>query len=120
MDLPWATARSALPRNDLAALKLLLSLERSLSKKPELGQVYCEQIRLMVERGVAIELTKEQLDSWDGDYHYLPLLGVMKNNELRVVFDAARRQCGHPSMNECLMKRPDRFMNDLGSVLLGF
>ena len=120
VELPWATARSALPRNDAAALKLLCSFERQLSKKLELSEAYCEQIKLMVERGAAIELTKEQLESWNGDFYYLPLLGVMKNNQLRVVFDAARKQCGHPSMNECLMKGPDRFMNDLGSVLLGF
>ena len=119
-EYPWLTERSALPRNDHSALKLLLTLENLLRKKPELAEKYCKQIREMIERGAAIELSEEQLKSWDGDYYYLPLLGVFSKDELRVVFDAARRQCGHPSMNDCLMKGPDRFMNDLGSVLLGF
>ena len=119
-EYPWLTDRSALPRNDKEALTLLFSVERILRKDPNRCEGYCQQIQSMVERGAAIELTTEQLNSWKGDYYYLPLLGVLKKDEWRLVFDAARRQCGHPSMNECIMKGPHRFMNDLGSVLLGF
>ena len=118
---PWRCDRSVLPRNDKAALKLLQSLERSLLKKPpELSQEYCEQIHDMVERGVAVLLSEEVLNSWDGDYYYLPIVGVKGKKALRVCFDAARKQCGCPSMNDCLCKGPDRFMNNLLSVILNF
>ena len=119
-EYPWLTDRSALPRNDKAALQSLYSLERSLQKKPELAEAYCQQIRAMVERGAAVELSQEELQSWEGDYYYLPVLGVVKDGELRVVFDASRKQCGFPCMNDCIMKGPECFMNNLGSVLLGF
>ena len=119
-EYPWKTDRSALPRNEKEALRLLLNVERSLQKDPSRCQGYCDQITSMIERGAAVELSPEQLESWDGDYHYLPILGVLKKDAWRLVFDAARRQSGHPSMNECIMKGPHRFMNDLGSVLLGF
>ena len=119
-EYPWMTDRSTLPRNDKEALRLLLSVERILQKDPNRREGYCNQIQSMIERGAAIELSADQLENWNGDYYYLPMLGVLKKDEWRLVFDAARRQCGHPSMNECIMKGPHRFMNDLGSVLLGF
>ena len=39
-EYPWLTERSALPRNDYSALKLLLILENLLRKKPELAEKY--------------------------------------------------------------------------------
>ena len=39
---------------------------------------------------------------------------------MRICFDAARRQGGKPSMNECVYKGPDRFINNLVAVLVGF
>ena len=119
-EYPWSTERSALPRNEKAALQLLYSLERNLKKKPELVEEYCKQIAEMVERGAAIELSDEELKSWNGDYYYLPLLGVQGKKSLRVVFDASRRQCGCPSFNDCVCKGPERFINNILSVILGF
>ena len=100
----------------------MLSLERRLQKNPQLAEEYCKQIQAMVDRGAAVVLSDNELQSWEGDYYYLTLLGVKgKKSELRVVFDAARRQGGFPSFNDCLMKGPDNFMNNgVLPVLLGF
>ena len=39
---------------------------------------------------------------------------------MRLCWDAARRQVGHSSMNDCLYKGPDRFINNLLPVILAF
>ena len=41
---PWKYDRSALAKNEKAALKLLHSLERSLQKKPDVAKEYRDQI----------------------------------------------------------------------------
>ena len=117
---PWLLPRSTLPKNDRIAYQSLLALERNLSRDPERAEEFCKQIEDMIRRGVAIQLTKEVLDSWSGDYYFLPLVGVKGKKSLRVCFDASRRQGGHPSMNDCLHKGPDRYLNNLLAVLLGF
>ena len=76
VEYPWAVDRSSLPKNEKAAYQWLLSLERMLSKKPELAVDYCQQIKDMLDRGAAVELTEDEVKEWDKDYHYLPLLGV--------------------------------------------
>ena len=35
-------------------------------------------------------------------------------------FDASRDQCGYPALNKHLLKGPDRFVNNIGSVIIGF
>ena len=118
---PWKCPRSTLPKNDKIAHQSLLSLEHRLSKDPELAEDFCNQITDMLKRGAAIVLSDEEVHSWKGDYYFLPLVGVKgKKKWLRLCFDAARRQGGCPSMNECIHKGPDRFLNNLLAVLLGF
>ena len=120
-EYPWITPRSALPRNEKQASQVLHALEKRLSANQELAKDFCDQIQAMIDRGAAIILSKEELDAWEGDYYYLPLVGVKgKKNVLQVCFDASRKQCGFPSMNELQMKGPDRFINDLLSVILAF
>ena len=118
--LPWKTSRDALARNDTAAEKGLITIEKFLRKKPELALEFCEQVKAMVKRGAAVPLTRAEKERWTGDYHYLPMVGVKNKKGLRVCFDASRKQCGRESMNHFLYKGPDRFMNDLLSVLLCF
>ena len=49
----------------------------------------------MIDRGVAVVLTEDQLRAWTGDYYYLDLLGVKgKSGDIRVVFNAAKKQGG--------------------------
>jgi hypothetical protein len=75
----------------------------------------------MIDRGAAAALTEKEIREWEGDYYYLPLVGVsVPGKWFRICFDASRRQCGGPSMNECLYKGPDRYLNNLMSVILGF
>ena len=118
---PWKCPRGTLPKNDRIATQSLLSVEHRLSQDLELAEDFCNQIADMVNRGAAIVLSKEVVESWQGDYYFLSLVGVKgKKKWLRVCFDAARRQGGYPSMNECMHKGPDRFLNNLLAVLLGF
>lgn len=119
-EYPWTCDRNVLPRNEKLALQSLKSLERNLLKNRDLADDFCKQIDAMVERGSAVVLSDEELSSWDGDYYYLPVLGVRgKKGSIRIVFDCARRQGGYPSMNSCLAKGPDRFINNIVSVILG-
>ena len=86
------------------------SLERMLSKNPELAEDFNRQMEEMVKRVSARILTDQEQTDWKGDYYYLPVLGVKGKKWLRLVFDASRRQGGFPSMNDCLGKGLDRFM----------
>ena len=46
----------------------------------------------MVDRGVAVLLSEEDLKAWKGDNYYLPIVGVeSKKKLLRVCFDTARK-----------------------------
>ena len=117
---PWLVSRSTLPKNDRIAYQCLLSLERKLSQDPNLAEEFCSQVEDMLKRGVAIVLTDDDVASWKGDYYFLPMIAVKSKKSLRVCFDASRRQGGYPSLNDCLRKGPDRFMNDLLSVQLCF
>ena len=73
---PWLTARSALPQNEKQALQWLHSHEKSFSRDPALGEDLDGQIQSMVERGVARVLSKQEMDSWRGHFHYLAIIGV--------------------------------------------
>ena len=117
---PWKFDRSILPRNDNAAMKQLLATEKFLKKNPDLAVEFCDQIQSMLDRGVAVILSEEEIEQWEGDYHYLAMVGVKGKKSYRVCFDFARKQGGAPSFNDCLMKGPDRYLNNLLKVIIGF
>ena len=98
----------------------MLAIERIARADPEKGKALCEQIEEMIASGTAILLTPEELEAWDGPYHFLPMVLVKGKKRYRVCFDAARSQCGYPPFNKHLHKGPDRFLNNLLSVILGF
>ena len=121
-EYPWCCDRSVLPRTEKSARQSLLSLKRRLQKNPTLAESYAHHIQGMIDRGAAVELSDDELQSWKGDFHYLSLLYVKGKGTKsdRIVFNAARKERGGFSFNDCLYKSPDRFMNNLLSVLLGF
>ena len=116
---PWINGRDVLPKNDKSALQSLLSLEKMLKRNPEKATAFCQQIDDMVKQGSAILLSEEQISSWNGPYHYLPMV-LVKGKRWRVCFDASRSQCGYPAFNKHLHKGPDRFVNNIASVIIGF
>ena len=117
---PWKESRDVLPKNDKSAYQSLLAIERIARADPEKGKALCEQIEEMIASGTAILLTPEELEAWDGPYHFLPMVLVKGKKRYSVCFDAARSQCGYPPFNKHLHKGPDRFLNNLLSVILGF
>ena len=118
---PWKLPRDSLPKNYKVALQNLYAMEKRLSHDEELAQDFCDQIQAMIDRGAAVILSEDDISKWEGDYYYLALVGIKgKKKWLRICFDASRKQGGRLSMNDCLYKGPDRFMNNLLSVCLGF
>ena len=99
---------------------MLQATENSLKKKPDLAEEITEVVVGMVDRGAVVLLSEEEVNTCEGDYYYLPLVAAMGKRSLRVCFDGSRKQCGCESINYHLCKGPDRFMNDLLSVLLAF
>ena len=119
-SLPWKDGRHVLPKNDKSALKDLMKVEKMLQSNPEKSAELCRQVDEMIESGVAIRLSEQEVKEWDGNYHYLPMVLVKGKKKFRVCFDASRSQCGYPAFNKHLYKGPDRFLNNLLSVTLGF
>ena len=120
-EYPWSCSRNVLPKNDKLAFQSLVNLERMLEKNNELAEDFCRQIDDMVSREAAVILSEKQLNDWVGDYYYIPLVGVKGSKKwLRICFDASRKQGGYPCLNSCLFKGPDRFINNILSVLMGF
>ena len=120
-EYPWKVPRDTLPRNHKIAMQNLCAMEKRLAHDDELANDFCKQIQDMLDRGAAVVLSEEELSNWSGDFYYLALVGIKgKKKWLRICFDAARKQGGSVCMNDCLYKGPDRFMNNLLSVCIGF
>ena len=114
---PWKVSRDVLPKNDKSAYQSLLAIERIARANPVKGEALSEQIEEMIASGTAIQLSPEELEAWEGPYHFLPMVLVKGKKRYRVCFDAARSQCGYPPFNKHLHKGPDRFLNNLLSVI---
>ena len=66
----------------------------------------------MVECGVAWKLSPEELNNWTGPAFYISHLAVVNPR-----FDSSQTNEG-VSLNSCLAKRPDSYMNNLVRILL--
>ena len=78
----------------------------------------------MVVRGIARIVPEEEMKSYSGHVNFLPHLAALNpkstSTPVRIVFDASRPQGGGPSLNQILAKGPDRFINNLAGVIVGF
>lgn len=118
---PWIVNPSTLPDNYSAALATLRNTERTLNKDPEWSKIYGAQIQDMVDRGVARKLSKEELKSWCGPKYYISHLAVQNpkstSTPVRIVFNSSQTFRG-TSLNACLAKGPESYLNDLLGILL--
>lgn len=116
--LPFRTPRRLLPNNREYAYKRLMSLRRTLDKKPDMQAHYIEFMQKILDNNhaeVAPPLQKDQ-ERW-----YLPTFGVyhpQKPGQIRVVFDSSAQFEG-VSLNDVLLSGPD-LNNGLLGVLLRF
>ena len=121
---PYLHPRETLKGSKAVALKALNAIEKTLLKNKEWSVVYDEQIEDMVKRGAARVVPEEELAKYKGHINYLPHLAAVnpksQSTPVRICFDASRVQGGGPSLNQILAKGPDRFLNNLAGVIVGF
>ncbi|KAK0140410.1 hypothetical protein N1851_022619 [Merluccius polli] len=116
--LPFRHPRHRLPNNREQALTRLMSLRKTLKRKPEMKEHYLEFMKKIFNKGHAERAPplKPHQECW-----YLPSFGVyhpQKPGKIRIVFDSSA-QCGNVSLNQVLLKGPD-LNNSLVGVLLRF
>ena len=116
--LPFHFPRQRLPINKEQALNRLLSLWRTLKKKPEMKDHYVEFMEKIFCNGHAEPAPPLKCDE---ECWYLPSFGVyhpQKPGQIRVVFDSSA-QYDNVSLNDVLLRGPD-LNNSLVGVLVHF
>lgn len=116
--LPFRALRQCLPNNCEQALTRLMSLHRTLDRKPEMKEQFVAFMGKIFENDHAepAPVLKKDKECW-----YLPTFGVchpQKPGQIRVVFDSSAQQCG-VSLNNVLLTGPD-LNNSLLGVLIHF
>lgn len=119
---PWILHPSCLPDNYSCVLATLRNTEKTLKKGgDDWSRTYSEQIKDMVDRGVARKLTAEEIKEWQGPVFYISHLAVSnpKSNStpVRIVFNSSQKSEG-VSLNDALAKGPDCYLNNLLGILL--
>ena len=121
-EYPWIKDPADLPDNRRVALAMLYSTERRLGKNTQHATVYDNQVRDMVQRGVARKLTKEELNNYKGPIYYISHHEVLKpdskSTPVRIVFNSSANYMGHV-LNEYWAKGPD-LLNSLLGILARF
>ncbi|XP_054652021.1 uncharacterized protein LOC129192244 [Dunckerocampus dactyliophorus] len=116
--LPFRSPRPRLPDNRKQAQDRLLSLRRTLEKRPQMKAHFLEFMENLFRRehAEAAPPLRDGQERW-----YLPLFGVYhpkKPDRIRVVFDSSA-PCEGVSLNDVLLKGPD-LNNSLLGVLIRF
>ncbi|KAL9987900.1 hypothetical protein ACROYT_G002280 [Oculina patagonica] len=118
---PWLVDPGILPNNYGSALATLKNTERTLSKDERWAETYQKQMEDMVERGVARKLSQKELQEWNFPKFYISHLAVVNMRShsklVRIVFNSSQ-VCQGMSLNSCLAKGPDCYMNNLIGILL--
>ena len=119
---PWIQDPDLLPDNRIAAEAMLRSTEKRLLKDPLHAKTYMSQIEEMKTRGVAVKLSKPEMNFYNGSIHYLGHHEVLKDDSkstpCRIVFNPSASYKG-VALNDFWAKGPDLLNNQLG-VLLRF
>ena len=122
---PWVVPREDLPNNRPAVLGVMNTTARKLDKDPTWRQTYEQQLRDLIDKGFAKEVSEQELDDWTrggGKTHYIAHQMVIdesnKTSPIRCVFNSSQRYKGH-SLNSSWALGPD-MTGELNSILLRF
>ena len=61
---PWLKDKNTLPNNLSAVLGVMNATKRKLKQDPEWEDMYEKQLQDLIDRGVALEVKDEELQSW--------------------------------------------------------
>ena len=93
---PYLHPPESLKGTKAVAMKSMLATERTLAKNPVWGEKYKDQIKDMVDRGVARIVPVEELSTYEGHINFLPHLAVVNpkssSTPVHICFDASRAQ----------------------------
>ena len=122
--IPWNTpdSRPHLRSNRTQAERRLRLLEKTLSRKPAIGEEYHRVMAAHESKGYIREVSDEEVAHDGVDQWYLPHFPVVRadkaTTKVRVVYDAAATWDG-TSLNEQMFSGP-ALQNDIINVLLKF
>ena len=113
---------TVLKDNRQQALSILTRLERRLQKDPAASDCYREQFKDFIKRGVFKELSKEDMNKYQGPVHYTTHHEVFNEGSVttpvRIVCNSSLKYEG-VSHNDILMKRPNT-LNDMYAIIVRF
>ncbi|KAL4006302.1 alcohol-forming fatty acyl-CoA reductase [Sarotherodon galilaeus] len=119
---PWKEDPVTLPNNRKAVEATFLKSEKRLEKDPLWKAAYAKQVRDMLARGAAIQLSQTVLNEWKGAVWWINHLMApnphSNTTPVRLVWDSSQVYRG-VSLNSILMKGPD-VLNPIRAVLLHF
>ncbi len=119
---PWTEDPASLPNNRSGVEATFLMTEKQLKREPEWQITYAAQVHEIVERGAAIKLTEDMINSWNGPVWYVSHLIAQNPHSVttpvRLVWNSSQKFKG-VSMNDLPLKDPD-VLNPIRAVLLRF
>ena len=119
-EYPFVKDPACLPFNRATVVKVAERVEKDLMKDG-LHAAYNEQIKSQLERGVAVKLSADEMESWSGPCQYITHHAVLKDSvstPVRVVSNSSFNNCGN-SLNSCLATGPNS-LNPMLDVMLRF
>ena len=97
-------------------------MEQTLKKKPEDLSNFNNVIMEGFSNGTYKWLTDDEINNWNGLFHYIPVNVVYKESEstpIRPTFDSSQPDRNGRSLNSCMGKGKNP-INHFGSVILNF
>ena len=122
---PWNIDKRELVDNVAAVLGVMNATKRKLKKDPLWEEVYETQLRDLISRGFAREVSEDEVKNWKKDggrcyyiAHQMALNPGSKSTPVRVVYNSSQMYKGY-SLNSSWDLGPD-VMSNLHGVLLRF
>ena len=119
---PYNSEISRLLTNEDISKKRAEDVENKMIKNPSDLELINKEIQKSFDNGAFKFLSDEEVETWEGQVHYLPMNVSYKDSDstpVRLCFDAAQPDRNGRSLNSCMGKGSNP-VNNIGSVILNF